>query len=323
MKRLASHAALALASLLFALGGAELVVRWSFHDLTTTSPIDSWFGRRWKAAHLHRHAGFRDRPFPWEKPAGELRIVVIGDSLTVAMGLPEAERYGERIEAALGPPFRVIQMARPGEELDGHLATLRRDALRAEPDFVLLQFYVNDFEISKLGKPRARPLLRPYWLHKGLYRHSALYTLAAQAWWALQPRLGLVEDYASYMERRYGDPRGESLIAVRVLREFFALCRRERLPVGGLLFPPLGPALGGEDPFDFLYDRVLEECERAGVVCVDLRPVFAPYADDVPRLRLNRFDHHASAFAHELAAGALLEAFGERWRALPLRASSR
>ncbi len=319
MKRLASNCALALASLAVALFLAESAVRWIYRDITTTTPIESWFGERWKDAHLTRYRGFRDRPFSRGKPPGERRIVIVGDSFTVAMGIPSEARYGERIEAALtagGGPTRVVQLARPGQELDGHLATLRGEALSVGPDFVLLQFYVNDFEISKLARPHPRPPIAVGWLHALLYRRSAIYSVLTLQWNSAQLRWGLVEDYASYMGRRYGDPLGESRLAVAALRGFFDTCRERRIPVGMVLFPVLTPRAPA---FDFLYDRVLEECETARVPCVDLRPVFGSDPEALPRLRLNRFDHHASALAHELAARALLDELGPSWFALPFR----
>jgi hypothetical protein len=320
--RLARNAALLLASLLVSIGAAELAVRFAFRDVTTTTPIDSWFGERWKNQHLRRFRGYRERPFTWQRAPGERRIALIGDSFSVAMGLPEAERFGNRIEAALSGPdggFRVLHLARPGQEIHGHLATLREDALRADPDFVLLQFYANDVEVSKRGKPRSRPLLGFTALHASLYRHSALYLLASAGWDAFQVRAGLVEDWPAYLHRRYGDPDGDSALAMALLREFFDTCRAAGKPVAVVLFPVLSAQLGPDDPFGFLYDRVLTECAAAGVACVDLRPVFAPFAGEFERLRLNRFDHHASAFAHALAAQALLDALGPTWRALPVR----
>jgi hypothetical protein len=324
VRRLAANAAILLLSLVLALGAAELAVRFAFRDVTTTTPISSWFGERWKEKHLRRIGGFRDRPFTWEAPPGQRRIVVIGDSFTVAMGLPEEQRYGNRIEATLnqeGADFRVLQFARPGQELNGHVQTLREQGLRASPDFVLLQFYVNDMEISKLGRPYPRNLIRTGWVHAEFFRRSALYDVANFQWSALQLRLGWVEDYASYMRRRYGDPKGESKLAMALLRDFFATCRREGIPVGMVLFPQISAQLGDDYPFAILHERVLAECARAGVRCVDLHEVYAPHALEYSRLQLNRFDHHASAFGHALAADALMQAFGVRWRALPIAGS--
>ena len=149
-RRVLTNGALALGAVALALAAGELAARWVYRDLTTTSPIESWFGERWRAEHLRLNSiGLRERGFSWSKPNGLYRIAVVGDSFTVAMGIDTAERYPERIRAALGTRTQVLQFAQPGHEIHHHVLTLRRRALRAEPDFVLLQWYVNDFEIDK------------------------------------------------------------------------------------------------------------------------------------------------------------------------------
>ena len=63
----------------------------------------------------------------------------------------------------------------------------------------------------------------------------------------------------------------------------------------------------------FLHERVLGECERLDVECLDLT---SRYAGEDPRtLWVNRFDRHPSAHAHAIAAEAILERFGPTWRA--------
>jgi hypothetical protein len=93
MRRVAATAALAIASFALALGAAEIGVRIFYRNLTTTSPIESWFGLRWKREHLQRNRfGFRDGEFSARKAPGATRIIVVGDSFTAAMGIAEDER---------------------------------------------------------------------------------------------------------------------------------------------------------------------------------------------------------------------------------------
>jgi hypothetical protein len=318
MRRFAATAALAIASVAATLAVAELGVRALHRDLTTTSPIDSWFGLRWKREHLHRNRfGFRDGEFSVRKPAGVYRIVVVGDSFTAAMGIDEDERYTERVEAALRArrgPVEVLNFANPGAELDDHVATLRRAVLPAQPDFVLLQWYVNDFELDKRGSPRPGHLVPWPSAHAALFAHSALYAILDQQWGWIQVRLGLTRSYEDYLRERYGDPRGEgSLRATQELRDFLRTAKTAEVPVAVVLFPHLDARLGGEYPFAFLHDRVLEVCAEESVPCIDLREVFSAYAGRMQDLRVNRFDHHAGALAHRLAAERLLEVLGPVW----------
>jgi len=320
--RLAATAALAIVSVAAALGAAEIGVRILYRDLTTTSPIESWFGLRWKREHLQRNRfGFRDGEFSVRKPPGTTRIIVVGDSFTAAMGIAEDERYTERLEAALRARrgrVEVLNFANPGAESDDHVETLRRAALPAGPDFVLLQWYVNDFEIEKQGRPRPRHLVPWPTAHAALFAHSALYAVLEQQWAWIQVRLGLTPSYEEYLRERYGDPRGEgSRRAMQELREFLRTAKEAEVPVAVVLFPHLDDRLGAEYPFAFLHERVLEVCAEETVPCIDLREVFSAYAGRMELLRVNRFDHHPGALAHRLAAERLLEVLGPVWWGTP------
>ena len=318
VKRLPTNALIAVAAIVLTLGAAELVMRFVYRDVTTTAPIDSWFGLRWKAEHLTRNSrGLREVEFASEKPPGTRRLLVIGDSFTVAMGIPATDRYTDRLSRALnerGARWQVLQLAHPGQEIHHHLRTLETDALALAPDFLLIQWYPNDFEISKEGRERPRTLLPLYRWHVPLYAHSALYTVLDRRWSVLQVRLGLTQDYVAYLEERFGDAESpESRRALVTLSRVLARAQRAGVPVGMVLFPLLVPQLADDYRLAFLHHRVLAICRRLDVTCVDLRTVYAPLAGDLDRLRVNRFDHHASGFAHQLAADALLEAFGPAW----------
>ena len=295
-----------------------------YRDLTTTSPIDSWFGLRWKREQLQRNRfGFRDAEFSVRKAPGTTRIIAVGDSFTAAMGIAEEDRYTARLETALragGASVEVLNFANPGAELDAHVETLRRAVLPARPDFVLLQWYVNDFEIEKQGRPRPRHLVPWPAIHAALFAHSALYALLEQQWTWIQVRLGLTASYEDTMRERYGDPGGEgSRRALQELRSFLRVAKGAEVPVAVVLFPQLDDRLGADYPFGFLHERVLGVCAEESVPCVDLREVFSAYAGQSELLRVNRFDHHAGALAHRLAAERLLEVLGPLWWGAPAR----
>jgi len=322
VRRVAATAALAIAAVAVSLAAAEIGVRVVYRDLTTTSPIESWFGLRWKREHLRRNRfGFRDGEFSVRKPPGTTRIVVVGDSFTAAMGIAEDERYTERLEAELRSRLgavEVLNFANPGAEIDDHVETLRRAVLPVRPDFVLLQWYVNDVEIDKRGRPRPSHLVARPVLHAALFAHSALYALLDQQWAWIQVRLGLTRSYEAYLRERYGDPNGEgSRRAMDELRAFLRTAKQAEVPVAVVLFPHLDDRLGSDYPFAFLDERVLEVCAEQAVPCIDLREVFAAWAGRAGLLRVNRFDHHAGALAHRLAAERLLEVLGPLWWGLP------
>jgi len=95
------------------------------------------------------------------------------------------------------------------------------------------------------------------------------------------------------------------------LHSFLRTAKEAGVPVAVVLFPHLDARMGADDPFAILDERVCEACAEESVPCIDLREVFSDYADRIELLRVNRFDHHASALAHRLAAERLLEVLGQ------------
>jgi hypothetical protein len=317
---LAVNAAVALVALGVSLAGAELVLRAWFRAITSAGDTRSYFHRE---ADVRNSVGFREREFSVRKPDGVYRIAVIGDSLTWAPGVATEDRFSRLVERALGEGgrpgvrYEVLNFGRSGLDTEEEVQVLRQLVLPADPDFVLLQWYVNDFENGDQSeRPRPAPLVRPVGLHRKLLGASALYALLDPKWTALQEALGLVEPYTAYMARRFGDPDSpDSRFAIEQIKAFVGECRARRVPMGIVLFPHVGPDLAeGAYDYDYLHDRVLEACRDDGVSCLDLRAVFAGYPD-YRTLWITPFDAHPNRLANRLAAEQLLETFGPIWRA--------
>lgn len=92
-------------------------------------------------------AGFRERDFPKAKPAGELRVAVVGDSVTFGGGLSDeqiATRVAERILRDQGRELRVLNFAVHGYDVEQVAATVRWRVWDYQPDIVVYAAYVND-----------------------------------------------------------------------------------------------------------------------------------------------------------------------------------
>lgn len=297
-------------------GIGEVAVRLAFSHITTTGDNSSAFARTWHAEHVRVNSwDFREREFHGAKPAGTYRIAVIGDSLTFGQGIPEEARFTNRLQEALArraSSYEVLNFGRPGAETVDELVTLERVLADAEPDFVLLQWFVNDVEgHDKEGRPQFLPLLPSATLSSWLQKSSALYYLVSLQWRNVQTIWGegRHETYVDYMTRRFGSPEGADFRAYRdVLSAFIRQCRDRQVPVGIVVFPMTGGELG------HLLDGVLDLCDRESIPCLDLRPAFAPY-DGGQALWVNRFDSHPNALANRLAAGEIMNTFGTTWMA--------
>jgi lysophospholipase L1-like esterase len=117
--------------------GADLTV----HDDVT--------GQDWRfRVSSHRTRG---EDFPLEKPAGERRILCLGDSFAFGLWCDEGEslvghlaRMANEAEPSPDVTWRGITTGVPGYHTGQQLAALEQDGLRLDPDLVVLYFNTND-----------------------------------------------------------------------------------------------------------------------------------------------------------------------------------
>jgi hypothetical protein len=294
--------------------GSELLLRFLFRDVTTTGDNNSYFSKQWlKTVHLNRF-GFRERDFDLAKPPGTYRIAVIGDSLAYGQGIPEGNRFSNIIEDRLNRTgkgqYEVLNFALPGAETIDEIGFLSRAALPARPDFVLLQWYINDVQgpDDKSQAPQI-PTLVP----SALRWNSALFYLLHRQVSSLQSRIGLVESGDAYMLARFKDPDSPSSVtATDSMSTFIEICTRFNIPLGLVLFSD--SYFDPNSRLDFLLKRMLQFCQKRGLRCVDSRPILMPHQGDI-KLWASRLDPHPSALANQLVADRLLENFGNTWLA--------
>jgi lysophospholipase L1-like esterase len=127
--------------------------------------------------------GLRDRPIP-EPASDTVRVLILGDSVTLGWGVPVEATFARRLEgglgARLGRPVRTINSAAAGYNTEQELAFLRRHIVSMAPDLVLLVYIENDVEPEATNvvdmkqrwqhPPGANEwLLRWSWLYRLLY----------------------------------------------------------------------------------------------------------------------------------------------------------
>ena len=209
------------------------------------------------------------------------------------------------------PVFEVLNFGKPGADTDTHVKFLANSMAHIDADFVILQWFVNDVRNDQDLRYSTTPLIPWPPLHRFMVSRSALFYLLDYGWIQLQHYLGIVESEDDFMIRHFGDADSwRTRRAQDLSLDFIEICRRNNLPVGIILFP----ALNREQPLGFLLDRVLAVCIDQQVSCVDLRETFASVKDP-SSLTVNQFDSHPNRCANELAARAVLDAFGTQWAA--------
>lgn len=299
-----------------AIVAAEFATRWVFRDVTTVSDNGGYFSLRWmRSGAIRRNAaGFRGPDFSASKPAGTYRIAVVGDSFTFGNGVRQEDRYSDLIQARLPARFEVLNFGVAGNNTPEHYAQVQSIVKDLNPDFVLLQWYVNDMEDDDTrGRPVFRPLMPHASLHAWLTRESALYAVASVPWAEWQVASGKTRSYAEYLNTRLDNPTGhDAQVDKRFLTAIIERCRMAGVPLGIVLFPDTAQPIDEAYPFGYLHDRVLQTCESAGLTCLDLRRDFAAVKDH-QQLWASRFDHHPSAQANLIAAERILGTYAGIW----------
>lgn len=253
------------------------------------------------------------------KAADTYRIVVIGDSFTYGQGIIEDARFTNIVQYRLNTQqanYEVLNFGRPGAETIDHIGFLDQYIFKLNPDFILLQWFVNDVEgDNKTGRPQPSRLIPSDYLSSLLHRNSALFYLINTKWNQLQTKMGLVESYEDSMLKRFGDHESQdSRRAEHELDEFIRRIKERNIPVGIVMFPPLVETGGSVEvyPYSFLFNRVIVACHRHEIKCLDLRPVFAK-VKPASSLWANRFDSHPGPLANKMSAEAILETFSNKW----------
>ena len=309
---------LSLFSLLVVLIGAEFFLRWHYRDVYSTPDGKSFFFNRSAPLFASELNGYHLRGVNYsENNDGRYRIVVQGDSLTYGAGVYPMEKIFTNILEKLlqGDDYpggvMVGNAGVSGHNFRNHVRYLNfiEDI---HPDFVLYQWYVNDFDSSpdrkKLG---TRRLIANKTVHIWLWKNSALYYLMQHRYGQFSKVVDKKPAYDDYLIDRFGDP--ESPFSQRAKKELDSLLdgyEKRGLDYGIVLFPSFSGDLA-QYKLGFLHDRVLEECEARKIPCLDLRETYAGM--EATKLWANVFDAHPGELAHQMAAQAIYDYFAPGW----------
>jgi len=278
--------------------------------------------------------GLRDREYSLDKPAGVYRIVVLGDSITEALQVEDAEVYTEVLEASLAAVesathYEVLNLGMSGFGTADELALWESLGVRLEPDFVIVQMsLINDpsenlycrwYEVSE-GKvvPREAPrggagssigdFLGSQFHAAQLIRHALRSRFGPDA-----ARLkGIAGHKDRYHDLLYAKLGSEADFEEDWETTFIYLKElRDRVSEAGasflLVVRPLDPDVEGARESYYPREQLFAYCDKVGIEFLDLTPVFAEKSGgDIRKVRFE-VDTHWLPQAHQWAAEAVFE----------------
>lgn len=279
--------------------------------------------------------GYRDVDHAPGKAAVR-RILLLGDSVTFGLGVPQDRIYAARLGSELarrgGAPPEVINLAVFAYDTLDELAAFEEDGAKYRPEIVVLQFYLNDFSIRMKAKaapgaganaPPEAPV--PTWgerltaIKNRVLFGSALYRrinqLVAGASYRLLHDLRR-ERYPETLNR--DEIRADAAYLAghpddAAVPTFDAIARigeaAERNGARFLVFLSPDEVQLFDRSFDGVTERIIRFCAARGIDCFNPLPALRA-RDDKARLFLDGV--HYSARGHAVMAGLLAEEIARR-----------
>ena len=297
------------------------------HETLQLHPVRVWTNRPGVVANLGDRVvrinslGLRGPELPLDKPAGERRILFLGDSITFGIGLAREDCFVWQFEAAANRlrPDRTLRVINcsvtaysPWQEAD----LLKTQCLSLAPDVVVQVFCLNDlvtkFRLRKFGGATddIAPI-EPSWLEwSGLFRMIR----ATKARIRNPGRKAIKERESRYsLDRLFDEPDAPEMreawrVTLASMTRIHAICREAGIPLAIACFP-YGPqitdsASRGDGP-----QRALESFAAArDIPFLDLLPEYQRIAGERGMIWQELFPDalHPTPEANAVAADAIL-----------------
>jgi lysophospholipase L1-like esterase len=243
--------------------------------------------------------GFRDKEYPVAKPLGTTRILLFGDSVTLGWGVNESDMYSEALERKLNEEgeYEVINTAVGNYNTEMEVRMLR-EHLELEPDAVIIGFFPNDAEKTRMvdGGP-------VYWLKSHLYLYPVFWDrFAVRLAYLLRTQQG---NYGSTIHDFYTPEYGGKERLEQAFKDLSETTNQEGIDVYVVTIPHLFTEF---DTYDaaYIHEYVHELCGQYNFTCVETLDDFSAYTLD--EIVISQEDAHPNALGHAIIADNLYEA---------------
>jgi lysophospholipase L1-like esterase len=230
---------------------------------------EGWMGGRSRI----NPQGLREDTPAGPKPAGEKRLLVLGDSVVFGACVRTDQTYTSQLNnklTAAGLHWRALNGGVIGYDSAQEADWLELYGLALEPDALAIGFCRNDLQPSR--RNQFGSIHGADGLGRWLTDHCLLAHYVQRWLWSLEARLGWATATETTADEVSKDPRPGLLYVESAYRRIARVARERHLPVTLLLFPtidmfpPHGP--------DALTAWLTELAHELGWTVIDLAPAF-------------------------------------------------
>ena len=241
--------------------------------------------------------GFRDREIE-RKQDGELRILLLGDSITFGYGVSDEETYGRKLESILtselGRKVRTVNAGMGGFNTVQEAAFLENQAAAIDPDVVSLLYLPNDIDSN----------IPPFNPGEAIYGNASKVTriLLEKSWLFRLAVFASTEPEPKRLAELGIRGRGakDSLTA---LARIAALCRQRRVPFETFFYREKEESGAGARFIDELFSQVSRVGVENGFLVTDIGPWWGNR--DRRSVTNSVVDWHPNARGHEVLASGI------------------
>jgi lysophospholipase L1-like esterase len=238
--------------------------------------------------------GLRDRDFPAQKPAGQVRTLMLGDSLTFGWGVRQEDTPSKLLEARLNgsvptPRDEVVNTGVGNYNTTMEIAYFLDRGHQLKPDVVVLNYFINDAEPAP--KRRTAP-----WRE---YSHA--YVLFASAIDKLSRQYFGKANWQTYYRDLYRDGAPGWMAAQDAIGRLAAYCRENDIKLLIVNYPELHQLR--DYPFAQVTAGVAAAAKANDVPFLDLLPTIEDLQP--ASLWVSPTDAHPNRTANERYAQAI------------------
>jgi len=237
--------------------------------------------------------GFRDYEHPIKKDNNTFRIFVLGDSITFGWGVTLNDTFTKLLERKLNllkplknySKYEVINSGIGNYNTAMELTLLKEKGLKYEPNLIILQFYVNDVEVTP-KKSKLRVL-----------EYSYFYIFLWDKYTNARVRFS-GNDYKKYYSSLYEKDFIGKSNTEKAVNEIIRISKDKTIPILIVIFPEFH---NFEDyPFKEANEFINQIANSNNVSVLDLLPAYQNY--EPKTLWVSQEDVHPNSLGHEIAA---------------------